>query len=69
MLLKIYSYMWQRNLKKLRTLKKISKCVKFGTKSTHFENFFKVRYIWDQLENFFQSVLRMYINFPFDVDF
>lgn len=31
----------QRSLKKLRTLNKISKCDKFGTKSTHFE--FKVR--------------------------
>ena len=29
-------------LKKLRTLKKNSKCAKFGTKSTHFDNVFKV---------------------------
>ena len=32
---------WQRTLKKLRTLKKNSKCVKFGTKSTHFEKHFQ----------------------------
>ena len=29
--------LWQRTLKKLRTLKHFSKCVKFGTKSMHFE--------------------------------
>ena len=28
------------HFEKLRTLKKNSKCVKFGTKSTHFEIFF-----------------------------
>ena len=33
--------MWQRSLKKFGTSKKNSKCVKFGTKSSHFENFFK----------------------------
>lgn len=28
---------WKLNLKKIRTLKKKSKCVKSGTKSTHFQ--------------------------------
>ena len=36
-----------------RTLKIFLKCVKFGTKSTHFENFFKVCEIWDQHNDFF----------------
>lgn len=33
--------LWQRSLKKLRTLKKSSTCVKFGKKLTHFEKFFR----------------------------
>ena len=44
------------HLKKLRTSKFFSKCVKFGTKSTHFEKKF-------------QSAFRVYINITFDVDF
>ena len=32
---------WHRTLKKLRTLKFFSKCVKIGTKSTHFKIFFQ----------------------------
>ena len=58
-----YVPLWQRTLKKLRTLKKkfsalwifFSKCVKFGTNLTHFDFFF-------------QSALRVYINITFDVN-
>ena len=39
-----------------RTLKKFSKCVKFGTNLTHFEKEF-------------QSALRVYINITFDINF
>ena len=39
-----------------RTLKKKSKCVKFGTNLTHFEIIF-------------QSALRVYINITFDVNY
>ena len=35
--------LWQHTLKKLRTLKKILKCVKFGTKSLHFKKNFQMR--------------------------
>ena len=52
--------------------KNISKCVKFGTKSTHFEFFsesIKLRTNLMHFENISQSALRVYINITFDVDF
>ena len=52
--------------------KKISKCVKFGTKSTHFEKKFskcvKFGTNLTHFEKFFQSALRVYINITFDVN-
>ena len=42
---------------KLRTLKKISRCVKFGTKSTHFEFFFfQSSLIWGILTHFEKKI-------------
>lgn len=45
----VHGALLQRTLKKLRILKKKSKCIKFGPKSTHFEIVFKVCLIWDEV--------------------
>ena len=36
------------HIEKIMHFQKIAKFIKFGIKSTHFENFCKVRLIWDQ---------------------